>query len=414
MATSESSSSLRSLGRTVVLALYVASLIPFIHSTTGSHFTSIFSFGDSLADTGNLYFNSQPPWSHYCFFPPFGQSYFGHPTGRCSDGRLIIDFIAESLGMELLKPYLAIKKGEMKNWKGEGGVNFAVAGATALDADFFEEKGIPSFLTSNSLSIQLRWLKELLRILCNSSSSCNKVLEKSLFVVGEIGGNDFNKPLVARRSLEEITSFVSHVINAISSAISLIDVGAKTLIVPGNFPIGCIPSYLTMYASKDKNEYDEAGCLKWLNNFAEYYNERLQAKLNQLQLLHPHAKISYADYYSSALPLYHFPTNFGFSGLKACCGSEGPYNFNASLGKYGEEGVKACDDPSKYISWDGIHMTEAAHRWIIKGLLSNNGHCHNVADDELDTLLDPMNNVKSECNFNSQLESVSNDLACLA
>ncbi|KAI9096370.1 hypothetical protein K1719_026089 [Acacia pycnantha] len=386
MAPFESSSSLlSSLRSKLTLALHIASLISLITSTTGCHFISIFSFGDSLADTGNL----------------------------CSDGRLIIDFIAEYLGFEPLKPYLGISNGEVKNWKIKEGVNFAVAGATALNQDFFEEKGIASFLTNNSLSIQLRWFKELLPTLCNSSSSCNKVLEKSLFVVGEIGGNDFNKPLVARRSLAEITNFVPHVIDEISSTISeLVDLGAQTLMVPGNLPIGCIPMYLTMYESKDTNEYDEAGCLKWLNKFAEYYNERLQAELNHIQLLHPHAKIIYADFYNSALPLYRFPTNFGFTGLKACCGSEGAYNFNASLGKCGDAKVKACDDPSKYISWDGIHMTEAAHRWIVKGLLSDNGHCSSDYVAESGTFGLMNNNVKFECfNINSQLVSASNALA---
>ncbi|XP_054778637.1 GDSL esterase/lipase At1g28580-like [Prosopis cineraria] len=399
MTLSESSSSLlrSSLGSTVALALHVASLISFINSTTGCHhhyFTSIFSFGDSLADTGNLYFSSQPPPFHYSFFPPFGQSYFGRPTGRCSDGRLIVDFIAESLGIQLLKPYLGIKNGQIQNWTVEEGVNFAVSGATALNADFFEEKGIRSLFTNNSLSIQLSWFKELLLSLCNSYSSCKKVLEKSLFLVGEIGGNDFNRPLLVRRSLEEITTFVPHVINVISSTIrELIDLGAHTLMVPGNFPIGCTPLYLTMYESKDKNDYDEAGCLKWLNKFTEYYNERLQAELNQIQVLHPQAKIIYADYYNAALPLYHFPTNFGFSGLKACCGSEGPYKFNASSRKCGEPGVNACDDPSKYISWDGIHMTEAAHRWIVKGL--TNEHCDAAEFSTLRGLIN--NNVQFEC-----------------
>lgn len=55
-------------------------------------YTSIFSFGDSLTDTGNLHFLSthQRP---DCFRPPYGSTHFHHPNGRCSDGRLILDFI---------------------------------------------------------------------------------------------------------------------------------------------------------------------------------------------------------------------------------------------------------------------------------------------------------------------------------
>ncbi|MEI4889717.1 hypothetical protein, partial [Klebsiella pneumoniae] len=39
--------------------------------------------------------------------PPFyGQSYFKRPSGRASDGRILIDFIASSLGKPFLHPYL--------------------------------------------------------------------------------------------------------------------------------------------------------------------------------------------------------------------------------------------------------------------------------------------------------------------
>ena len=44
-------------------------------------------------------------------------------------------------------------------------------------------------------------------------------------------------------------------------------------------------------------------------------------------------------------------------------------------GKYGLGGKTKtktkieCDDPSKYVSWDGVHLTEAAYRLIAMGLL---------------------------------------------
>ncbi|KAI9096335.1 hypothetical protein K1719_026054 [Acacia pycnantha] len=277
MASSPSSSSL-------FWTLHIAALLSFITGSTGSPFTSIFTFGDSLTDTGNLYFSSQPPPPNPCFHHPYGKTYYHQPTGRCSDGRLIIDFIAESIGIPLVKPYLSIKNEKEKNLNKEEGVNFAVIGATALDG--------------------------------------------------------------------------------------LINVGAKTLMVPGNLPIGCNAIYLTLYQSKHKKDYDDAGCLVWLNKFAKHCNQRLQSELNRIQVLHPHANIIYADYYNAALPLYHSPTKFGFiTSLSACCGSGGAYNYNASA-MCGEEGVKACDDPSKHISWDGLHLTEAAYRLMAQALVN--------------------------------------------
>lgn len=54
--------------------------------------------------------------------------------------------------------------------------------------------------------------------------------------------------------------------------------------------------------------------------------------------------------------------------LPVCCGLGGQYNFTFGV-KCGLKEVECCKDPSKYVNWDGIHMTEAAYRWIAEGLL---------------------------------------------
>lgn len=35
----------------------------------------------------------------------------------------------------------------------------------------------------------------------------------------------------------------------------------------------------------------------------------------------------------------------------------------------GIEVVECCSDPSKYVNWDGVHLTEAAYRLLADGLL---------------------------------------------
>jgi len=57
------------------------------------NFKSIISFGDSIADTGNLLALSDPTNLPKVAFLPYGETFFHHPTGRFSNGRLIIDFI---------------------------------------------------------------------------------------------------------------------------------------------------------------------------------------------------------------------------------------------------------------------------------------------------------------------------------
>lgn len=50
-------------------------------------FPAIFNFGDSNSDTGGFW--AAFPAERY----PFGMTYFKKPSGRASDGRLVIDFL---------------------------------------------------------------------------------------------------------------------------------------------------------------------------------------------------------------------------------------------------------------------------------------------------------------------------------
>jgi len=55
-------------------------------------YNAIFSFGDSLSDAGNLVVNGVPA-ELTTARQPYGMTYFRKPTGRCSDGRLVVDFL---------------------------------------------------------------------------------------------------------------------------------------------------------------------------------------------------------------------------------------------------------------------------------------------------------------------------------
>ncbi|KAK1285847.1 GDSL esterase/lipase [Acorus calamus] len=344
----------------------------------GSHcdkvlpYTSLFSFGDSLADTGNFLLSGAHAFPSIGL-SPYGETYFAHPTGRCSDGRLIVDFFAEAIGIPYLAPYLSRSHGIQEDFT--NGSNFAVAGATALDPSFFQNKGLDhSLWTNSSLNVQLGWFEELKPSLCSTSLECEAYFNKSLFLLGEIGGNDYNYAFFNHVSMEELrTAYVPSVVDAIKSAAKrLIGLGVMNFVVPGNLPIGCSTIYLTLLSSPDKMDYDSRnGCLKTLNGFAEYHNTVLQRALEQLREEHPRVKIVYADYYQAAIRFFHSPQSFGFGNgsLSACCGGGGPYNFNPSVW-CGQPGAMVCKDPSKHVNWDGIHPTEAAYRLIADGLIN--------------------------------------------
>ncbi|KAJ0986158.1 hypothetical protein J5N97_004514 [Dioscorea zingiberensis] len=327
------------------LSILFTSFIILLNSfrpAAGGCFTSIFSFGDSFTDTGNLKASGT---SNPIINFPYGETYFHHPTGRCSDGRLIVDFIAEAACLPLLPPYL-LGPDEHRDFR--KGVNFAVVGATALEISFFVDKGISLPVTNYSLGSQLEWFKLLLPSLCSSDSECKNVLGNALFLMGEIGGNDYFNVLGDGRSLEETKTFVPLVVNAISSAITSEFFGARTLLVPGNFPNGCISAYLSIFhVSNTEDYYEETGCIKWLNEFTEYYNQLLIKELNHLQKMYPHATIIYADYYQTLMTIYQSPGKYGFqsSPLGACYGSGGLYNYNSSC-LCGDLGSTVCMEPS--------------------------------------------------------------------
>nr|GEW12660.1 SGNH hydrolase-type esterase domain-containing protein [Tanacetum cinerariifolium] len=267
-------------------------------------YKSIISFGDSLADTGNLKQLAKISNRVISFLmPPYGESLPDHSTGRCSNGRLIIDFLAESLGLPLIPPYVH-DKGNENAMAFKQGVNYAVAGATALNSSVLKARGIVNPLTNASLGVQLEWFKQSLPFICGNIAERKNLIGRSLILVGEIGGNNYNFPILAGKSIDEFKSLVPLVIDTIISAVNeLIEMGARTLVVPGNLPIGCSAAYLTVCGSETE-EYDPTtGCLVRLNKFAAYQNELLQTKLNRIRELHADVNVIYADYYNAAMQI---------------------------------------------------------------------------------------------------------------
>ncbi|XP_072974352.1 GDSL esterase/lipase At1g28570-like [Typha angustifolia] len=317
-------------------------------------YSRIFCFGDSISDTGNFVSSAGGDWFDSDKRCPYGETYFGRPSGRFTDGRVIVDFIAQAFGLPFLTAYLEGRCGE----DFRHGANFAVMGATALNNSFFAAKGMNVTWTDYSLGVQMQWFMQLLPLLSPGSSDYNNIMSTSLFIVGEIGGNDYNHPLLdGSTSFDEVLTFVPPVVHYIISSITdLIKLGAKTFVVPGNFPIGCIPSYLKKFQSQNEEDYDpQTGCIKWLNEFAEYHNKLLVEELDNLKKLYPNVTIIYADYYEAVIRIFRDPNQFGFKApLQACCGTPAS---------------SVCDDPSSYGSWDGMHPTEAVYNVVADGVL---------------------------------------------
>ncbi|CAK9186765.1 unnamed protein product, partial [Ilex paraguariensis] len=277
---------------------------------------------------------------------PYGESFLDSPTGRWSNGLLIVDFVAIALSLPLLNPYLE------SSATFDHGANFAVAGSTALDYTFLATKGVYNPTTNLSLGDQLNWFKSHLNTICQTQTECQKHLSKALVFVGEIGGNDVYYPLIQGKSIQEIYTYLPYIIEAITNVVQeVIILGAVNVVVPGNFPMGCLPAGLTLVSGGDATAYDDMGCLNELNELALAHNNYLRESLAWLRLEFPHVAIIYADYYAAYQAILRHAASFGFdetSLLRSCCGIGGPYNYDDNR-KCGSRDVPVCSNPEVII-----------------------------------------------------------------
>ncbi|XP_009627361.1 acetylajmalan esterase-like [Nicotiana tomentosiformis] len=331
-------------------------------------FNSIYQLGDSLADTGNRILIPGIPPTFHAGHLPYGETYFGKPTGRFSDGLLMIDYIAIALKLPLLNPYLS------KNSSFIHGVNFAVAGSTALDKSFFDERNISIKSFNPPLSAQIEWFKNHLNCTCRSPTLCAKKLRKALVSIGAFGGNDYFTAFSNRKSIEEAKTLVPFTVNAIVEGIKeIIKLGVKRIVSSGVSPFGCLPSLLTSSPSSDPDAYDEFGCLRDYNKFASFHNNYLRDTISLVSRQYSDVVILYVDYYGAFLSVFRRAYYLGIdreSLLKACCGNGGKYNFDGKK-TCGSNETSVCSDPSRFMNWDGVHLTQKAYRHISEILITD-------------------------------------------
>ncbi|KAK1359456.1 putative alpha-L-fucosidase [Heracleum sosnowskyi] len=334
-------------------------------------FPAIYNFGDSNSDTGGI---------SAAFLPipdPNGQDFFHKPAGRVGDGRLIVDFIAEHLGLPYLSAYLDSLDANFRH-----GANFATGGSTIRrQNETIFENGISPF----SLDIQTVHFDQFqlrsndLYNQAKTESSRSRLprpidFSRALYTF-DIGQDDITHGL-RKLGAQQLRTTLPDIVNQLATAVThLYHRGARTFWIHNTGPIGCLPVHSFYIRNPKPGFLDQFGCIRGHNDMAIEFNRQLKDRVTTLRAELPLAAITYVDIYTAKYNLISSTKVQGFMDpLKICCGRhEG--NVHVWCGQRtiinGTEVFGgACAAPSAHVSWDGMHYTQAANHWTSNQILT--------------------------------------------
>ncbi|KAK9053024.1 hypothetical protein SSX86_029654 [Deinandra increscens subsp. villosa] len=338
------------------------------------NFPAIFNFGDSNSDTGGLSAAFGQAGA------PHGESFFHGPAGRYCDGRLVIDFIAQSFRLPLLSAFLDALGSNFTH-----GANFATAGSTIRPQNTtLHQSGFSPF----SLNVQWYQFNDFHRRVRTIRDEDDGVFRRLVPKVEDfsrglytfdIGQNDLTAGLFLNLTVDQVRASVPDIVGQFKTVIKdIYDQGGRSFWIHNTGPFGCLP-YVMARQLITAGQVDKYGCVGPFNELAQFFNHRLKETVDQLREDLPKAAITYVDIYSVKYALITQATRYGFvHPLRACCGHGGKYNFNLHIGCGGKVKIngkdilvaKACEDPAVMINWDGIHYTQAANKWIFDQIVN--------------------------------------------
>jgi phospholipase/lecithinase/hemolysin len=283
---------------------------------------SIYAFGDSITDTGNV--SSVTGGT----FPPF--PYF---NGRFSNGPNWIDYLSQSLGLSSPTPFLS-------GLPPTNGINFATGGATTGSDNTIDLiPGLPG------LQQQIAAFTSL--IPAGASADPN-----SLYIVWG-GANDYlPTDSLAFEPFEKPNKTITNLSTAITA---LAGVGAKNILVVNLPDLGSTPRVLGNDPSFSLSPDDPTP--SELNKLTGAHNKQLSKTLKSLRKsLDPSLNLIAYDVDSLVDDVLANPGSFGFTNV------ENPCLFTLSC-------VLDPAQQQQYLFWDGIHPTTQAHQFIAQRAL---------------------------------------------
>ncbi|KAL3520849.1 hypothetical protein ACH5RR_018998 [Cinchona calisaya] len=343
--------------------------IPF-STSIDFNYPAVFNFGDSNSDTGGLVAGIGDT-----LLPPNGQSYFKKPSGRFCDGRLIIDFLMDAMDLPYLNPYLdSIHAPSFKK-----GCDFAVAGSTILPPTAY---AVSPFSFGVQVAQFIRFKNRVLDLQPKRRKSDKYIPARDVFQKGlytfDIGQNDLAGAFYSKTYDQVIASIPTILAEFEAGIKTLYDEGARNFWIHNTGPLGCLAQNIAKFGT-DPSKLDELACVITHIEASKLFNLQLYALSKKLQGQYLDVNVTYVDIFSIKSNLIADYSKYGFEQpIMACCGNGGPplnYDSRITCGQTKvlngtSVTVKACNDSTEYVNWDGIHYTESANYFVASQILT--------------------------------------------
>lgn len=240
---------------------------------TGTRYSDLFIFGDSLTDTGNVYMLTKFLSSLNPPLVPVASPDTPYLQGRFSDGRVWVETLADLLRF----PQAALPAGmslvgspfENEYSFGPGGNNYAIAGARTDVHGTFDPLGIPT-----GLPVQIEWF------LTRHGDAADP---DALYVV-LAGGNDIRDAayIVDRRQRRAAMRLAAE--NYRDAVARLVAAGAKNVIVGNSADVGRTPELRALSENAERATDATLAFNRALFPLLDELAARTDIKLNKIDI----------------------------------------------------------------------------------------------------------------------------------
>lgn len=272
-----------------------------------------------------------------------GPDYF---NGRFSNGPIYTDFMAQRLGLSLSQTPIFPAP-----WSPGKSNNFAYGGARTDG----HRSGLPLGLNSQ--------VSAYLNGIATAGSNYLYIVFAGANDIQDAIGVANDDPVEAAAALADPATAVASVenaaLNVVNAISNLSEAGAVRFFVPNSTNWALIPAVMEVEST---DPVDLAGYGNFARNISVAFNKQMTLELSTLVHANPAIDIVSFDFFGLVEDMVANPDNYGFTDVTTSC-YEGDDIFFTG-------GGAECANPDKFLFWDRIYPTTAAHAALSSQFIS--------------------------------------------